>query len=292
MKRFFLCVCLLGLLMPAYGQELYELFESYNTVSNKTRNKALLSTEVWMSANGAKSILTKKEYFNSRGLPDSIVLFDDGATGCRYLFHYDEKDRVVRISGNEYAIRKRNEFIYMDDHRTIHSYISSGDSLTLFRTKHNIFKAGKPIRDFTLDGSSKDTIELIYYNESGKKQYAKYQSRDGFIRAYTFDWNEDDTRAVTFELDKGKRILNEICYYDTKGNLLKRMEADNVTLVAGFEYDKESKMITSTFSSYKNDYVYDEKGYLKTIRSENVIQSSIDKNLPELIQLYFKHQFR
>lgn len=291
MKRFFLFVCLLGLLMPACGQELYELFETYNTVPNKTRNKALLSTEVWMSPDGERSLLTKKEYFNSRGLPDSIVLFGD-VTDSWYSFHYDKKDRVVLISGDEYGIRKRNEFIYMDDHRTIHTYISSGDSLVLFRTKHNILKAGKPVRDFTIDGFSKDIIELIHYNERGKKQYTKYKSRDGFIREYIFDWNEDNTRAVTFEWDKGKRILNEICYYDTIGNLLKRMEPDNVTLVAGFEYDKEGKMTTSSFSSYKNDYLYDEKGYLKTIRSENVIKSSIDKNLPELIQLYFKHQFR
>lgn len=285
-------ICLMIFSLQSSGQELYDIFESYNTAINKTRNKALLSAEQWTKPDKEKSRLTKKDYFNTRGLPDSIVFFEGRAAGNRFLFHYDENDRVALITGTVYQTPIRNEFEYTDDHRIIHTYIRPEDSFVLFQTKHTIFKAGKPALEYTIEGLSKDTSEIIYYNENGKEQYAKSDLGDEFIREQVFEWNEDNTRLTIFELREGDRELTEIRYYDTKGNLLKRMETDDITLIASFEYDEESKMTTSSYFTYKNNYVYDEKGYLKAIHSENVIKESIDENSPEFVQIEFKYQFR
>lgn len=285
-------ICLMIFSLQSSGQELYDIFESYNTEANKTRNKALLSAEQWTKPDKEKSRLTKKDYFNTRGLPDSIVFFEGRAAGNRFLFHYDENDRVVLITGTVYQTPIRNEFEYRADHRIIHTYLRSEDSFVLFQTKHIIFKAGKPALEYTIEGLSKDTSEIIYYNENGKEQYARSDLGDEFIREQVFEWNEENTRVDIFELREGKRELTGIHYYDTKGNLLKKMESDGTSLLAAFEYDEENRMTRSAYFAYVNNYMYDEKGYLKAIHSENVIKESIDKNLPELVQIEFKYRFR
>lgn len=278
--------------LQSYGQELYDIFESYNTEANKTRNKALLSAEQWTKTDKGKSRLIRRDYFNARGLPDSIVFFDGRATGDRFLFNYDENYQVTLITATVYGTRVKNEFEYRGDHRIIHTYLSPEDSFVLFQTKHILLKAGKPALEYTIEGLSKDTSEIIYYNENGKEQYAKSDLGDEFIREQVFEWNKENTRVDIFELREGKRELTEIHCYDTKGNLLKKMEADGVTLSASFEYDEENKMTRSAYFAYVNNYVYDEQGYLKAIHSENVIKKSIDKNLPEFVQVEFKYRFR
>lgn len=285
-------ICMMNFSLQSSGQELYELFESYNTEANKSRNKALLSAEVWRKPGNEKSRLTRKEYFNARGLPDSIVFFDGKAAGNRLLFYYDEKDRVILISGTIYLTQIRNEFEYREDHHIIHTYFRPEDSFMLMQTRHVILKTGKPALEYTIEGLNKDTSEVIHYNENGKEHYAKSNLGDDFIREQFFEWNEDNSRVAIFELREGKRELTEIRYYDTKGNLLKRMEADDTALVAGFEYDEESKMTASAYFTYKNNYVYDERGYLKTIHSESIVKESVDENSPELVLFEFKYQFR
>lgn len=285
-------ICLMIFSFQSSGQELYDIFESYNTAANKTRNKALLSAEQWRKSDKEKSRLTKREYFNARGLPDSIIFFDGRTTGDRFLFNYDENYQVTAISATVYGTQVKNEFVYTDDHRIIHTYVRPEDSFVLSETKYTIYKAGKPALEYTIEGLSKDTSEIIYYNENGKEQYAKSDLGDEFIREQVFEWNEDNTMLTIFELREGDRELTEIRYYDTRGNLLKRMKADGTSLLASFEYDEENKMTISSFFTYKNNYVYDEKGYLKAIHSENVVKESIDKNLPEFVQIEIKYQFR
>ena len=108
------------------------------------------------------------DYFNTRGLPDSIVFFEGKAAGNRFLFHYDESDQVALISGAVYQTPIRNELEYTDEYCIIHTYIRPEDSFV--STQHTIFKAGKPALEYTIEGLSKDTSEIIYYNKKGKVQ--------------------------------------------------------------------------------------------------------------------------
>jgi len=276
--------------MPAYGQELYKVFAQYNTPEHKAQNKQLLYSEQWMKFEKQKAQLITKEYFNLQGLPDSILFFDEEKNiDNRVQFNYDEKGRIALISGATHGPLAKNEFEYINERQTIYVYL--GDTDILFRIKHIVLKNEMPLVAYTIDPATKDTTELIRYNKNGKQVYSMDRFGADHLEQ-VFEWNEDNTKVNIFKIEGEDRKLEETHFYNSRGNLLKRVGANEQKILSSFTYDDDGKVTESFSFIYKNTYFYNNRGYLVKTLAENLVKEAIDKNLPEFIETEYKYQFR
>ena len=214
---------------------------------------------------------------NEKGMPTNLTLTmranGEVIQSESFDFAYDSQGRYIKYVDTWEDGSSSYEYSYDDDHNVIQMiYTSSSGKRSI--TNYS-YEDGNLVKSEYIPADGSPYTITYLYDSKDNLSIKSCSYSDGSVSSYTYTYDsEGNMTKEVYTTSNGGTVSHQSetnCYYDTRGNLIKKTRTEYGTkYTTDFTYDTGGNLIKEVHTttsesdsySYMSEYTYDSKGNL------------------------------